>query len=158
MKELNADTRAFVEQMGLMMDRTGGARTLGRLLGLLLVAEEPLSLGDMAALLQVSKASVSTNARRCEQVGLAHRVSKPGDRRDYYEISPGSFGRMLASRDAVIQEMIRLAELGLRAIEADNQLARARLEEMRDFYTFVGLEMKAVIEHWNARQAPDPSS
>lgn len=157
MQELTATTQAFVEQMGLVMDRAGGARTLGRLFGLLLVAGEPLSLGDMATLLQVSKASISTNARRCEQVGLVHRVSKPGDRRDYYEISPGSFGRMLESRDAMIQEMIRLAEVGLKAIEADNQPARARLEEMRDFYTFVGAEMKMVMDHWREQHASDSS-
>ena len=157
MKALNADTQAFVEQMGLMMDHAGGARTLGRLFGLLLAAQEPLSLDDMATLLQVSKASISTNARRCLQVGLVHRVSKPGDRRDYYEISPGSFGRMLESRDAAIQEMVRLAELGLRSIEADNQPARARLEEMRDFYTFVGVEMKSVMDHWKEQQSSDLS-
>lgn len=64
---------------------------------------------------------------------------------------------MLESRDAAIQEMVRLAELGLRSIEADNQPARARLEEMRDFYTFVGVEMKSVMEHWNEQQSSDSS-
>ncbi len=157
MKELNADTQAFVEQMGLMMDHAGGARTLGRLFGLLLAAQEPLSLGDMATLPQVSKASISTNARRCQQVGLVHRVSKPGDRRDYYEISPGSFSRMLDSRVAGVLEMVRLAQLGLTAIETDNHPARARLEEMRDFYTFVGGEMKSVMDHWKEQHSSDPS-
>jgi len=157
MKELNADTQAFVEQMGLMMDHAGGARTLGRLFGLLLAAQQPLSLGDMATFLQVSKASISTNARRCQQVGLVHRVSKPGDRRDYYEISPGSFSRMLDSRVAGVLEMVRLAQLGLTAIEADNQPARARLEEMRDFYSFVGGEMKSMMDHWKEQHSPDPS-
>ena len=157
MKELTADTQAFVEQMGLMMDHAGGARTLGRLFGLLLAAQQPLSLGDMATFLQVSKASISTNARRCQQVGLVHRVSKPGDRRDYYEIAPGSFSRMLDSRVAGVLEMVRLAQLGLTAIEADNQPARARLEEMRDFYTFVGVEMKSMMDHWKEQHAPDPS-
>ncbi len=157
MKELNADTQAFVEQMGLMMDRAGGARTLGRLFGLLLAAQQPLSLGDMATLLQVSKASISTNARRCQQVGLVHRVSKPGDRRDYYEITPGSFSRMLDARVAGVLEMVRLAQLGLTAIEADNQPARARLEEMRDFYTFVGDEMKSMMDRWKEQHASDVS-
>ncbi len=157
MKELNADTQAFVEQMGLMMDHAGGARTLGRLFGLLLAAQQPLSLDDMTTLLQVSKASISTNARRCEQVGLVHRVSKPGDRRDYYEISPGSFSRMLDSRVAGVLEMVRLAQLGLTAIEADNQPARARLEEMRDFYTFVGTEMKSMMDHWKQQHSSDAS-
>ena len=157
MKELNADTQAFVEQMGLMMDHAGGARTLGRLFGLLLAAQQPLSLGDMATFLQVSKASISTNARRCQQVGLVHRVSKPGDRRDYYEISPGSFSRMLDSRVAGVLEMVRLAQLGLTAIEADNQPARARLEEMRDFYSFVGGEMKSMMDHWKEQHSSDAS-
>lgn len=152
MTTLNTETQAFIEQMGLTLDRGGGTRTLGRLLGLLLVAEEPLSLDDMATLLQVSKASVSTNARRCQDVGLAHRVSKPGDRRDYYELTSGAFGRMLETRFTVIQEMIQLIERGLRAINADNDQARARLEEMRDFYAFVGLEMQSAIQRWNARR------
>ena len=157
MKELNADTQAFVEQMGLMMDHAGGARTLGRLFGLLLAAQQPLSLGDMATFLQVSKASISTNARRCLQVGLVHRVSKPGDRRDYYEIAPGSFSRMLDSRVAGVLEMVRLAQLGLTAIEADNEPARARLEEMRDFYTFVGGEMKSMMDRWKKQHSSDAS-
>ncbi len=90
----NPETRQFIERMGLAVERMGLTRTFGRLFGLLMVADRPLSLDEIVERLDVSKASVSTNARACEELGLARRVGVRGDRRDYYEIAPrGTPGR-----------------------------------------------------------------
>ena len=70
----NPETRQFIERMGLAIERMGLSRTFGRLFGLLMVADRPLSLDEMVERLHVSKASVSTNARSCEELGLARRV------------------------------------------------------------------------------------
>ena len=48
----NPETRQFIERMGLAMDRQGLTRTFGRVFGLLMVADEPLSLDDMVERLQ----------------------------------------------------------------------------------------------------------
>ncbi len=84
MEALNKDLQSFVERMGMTMERLGASRTLGRILGLLLVADDPLSLTEMAAILRVSKASISNNTRLCEQAGLVLRIGMPGDRRTHY--------------------------------------------------------------------------
>lgn len=76
----------FVESMGLLWETEGLPRIAGRIFGFLLMQVEPCSLDDLAAGLGVSKASISTDARRLEQLGLIQRVSRPGDRRDYYTI------------------------------------------------------------------------
>ncbi|MCK5448733.1 MAG: MarR family transcriptional regulator, partial [Gemmatimonadetes bacterium] len=67
----NPETRQFIERMGLAVERMGLTRTFGRLFGLLMVADRPLSLDEIVERLDVSKASVSTNARACEELGLA---------------------------------------------------------------------------------------
>ena len=148
MIELNKDVQSFVERMGLTMERLGTSRTLGRILGLLLVADDPLSLTDMAEVLRVSKASISTNARLCEQTGLALRVSMPGDRRTYYEIVPGAFEMSLSHRLYGLYEMVDLAEEGLAALDETHQKARARLQELHDLYMFLGEGMKSALAQW----------
>jgi DNA-binding transcriptional regulator GbsR (MarR family) len=150
--QLTREERDFVEQMGLIWERLGGTRTLGRVHGLLMIADKPLSLNEIAGLLQVSKPSISTNARVCEQLGLAQRVSVPGDRRDYYEASPGAFERAITIRLQVAQELIRLAQQGLAAIGETNSAARTRLTEMRDFYEFAIAETNEMVARWRAKQ------
>jgi DNA-binding transcriptional regulator GbsR (MarR family) len=55
------------------------------------------SLDEMAEQLQVSKASVSANARLLETIGMIERVTKPGDRRDYYAATSPDVHRRLES-------------------------------------------------------------
>lgn len=150
---LSERTHQFIERMGLVMERLGVSRTFGRLFALLMVAERPLSLAEMSELLHVSKASVSTNARLCEQLGLAQQVSVRGDRRDYYEVQPGCFECLTARRIATIQQMSRLAEEGLAAVGEQPSPARSRLEEMRDFYGFIGREVEQLLTRWKEVQA-----
>lgn len=144
----NPETRQFIERTGLAVERLGMTRTFGRLFGLLLVAEEPLSLDQMAERLHVSKASVSTNARACEQLGLARQVGVRGDRRDYYEIAPHAFENVMARRIDAIHGMAGLAAEGLGAVGAEQTTARARLTDMLDFYLFMGEQIEELLERW----------
>src|SRR4051812_44132042 len=91
-------TAAFVERMGLLWETEGLPRIAGRIFGYLLVQPEPRSLDEMACALAVSKASISTDARRLEQLRLIERTARSGDRRDYYQIAPDAPAQMLALR------------------------------------------------------------
>ena len=144
----NPETRQFIERMGLAMDRLGLNRTFGRVFGLLMVADEPMSLDEMVERLRVSKASVSTNARSCEQLGLARRVGVRGDRRDYYEIAPRAFEHVTAKRLVAIHAMAGLAAEGLEAVGDEPSPARDRLTEMLDFYLFMGEQIEELLERW----------
>jgi DNA-binding transcriptional regulator GbsR (MarR family) len=147
--ELNEKTQGFVEKLGLMFERMGFPKTKGRLMGLLLVADGPLSLTEMAEILQVSKASMSTNTRSAEQMGWLQRASIPGDRRAYYEITPGSFEGMLGQRFKAMVAIIHLIDEGLDAIDPDNATARVRLAKMKDFYEFFLAEMHESLDRWH---------
>ena len=149
--ELNQRTKEFIEKMGLMFEHAGSTRTHGRMMALLLVTDNPLSLDEMADLLQISKASLSTNARLAVQFGMALRVSRPGDRKDYYEMTPSSFESMVAHRVQAIDVFVHLADDGLAAIDPDNATARARLEKMKEFYQFFLGELEGSLARWHEK-------
>ena len=87
---MHPKTQQLIERVGVLSETEGLPRIAGRIFGLLLVTPGECSLDDMAETLGVSKASISTDARRLEQYGIVVRTSRPGDRRDYYAIAPNA--------------------------------------------------------------------
>jgi DNA-binding transcriptional ArsR family regulator len=79
----------FIENMGLHYQHYGLSRISGRILGLLLVTPQPISSEEMAEALQVSRSSVSTNLRTLLMTGLIEKVSLPGNRVDFFTLTPG---------------------------------------------------------------------
>jgi len=88
----------LVERMGLHWERDGLPRIAGRIFGYLMLQADACSLDDIADALGVSKASVSVDARRLERLGLADRVGRPGDRRDYYVMAENVLAHSLELR------------------------------------------------------------
>ena len=105
----------FVDRMGHGAESDGLSPIAGRLFGLLLISEAPLSLDDLAEALGVSKASISTEARRLLDRGIVERVSARGDRRDYYELAPDFFAQVIRSRVArwrKLHDLVNRVNLG----------------------------------------------
>ena len=103
-KTRDAEDR-FIEQMGLIMAADGLPRIGGRLLALLLITEDEVSLDDIARRLRVSKPSVSTNARLLEQRGVIEKVSRTADRRDYYRVADDVIGNTMQQRLLKLQRL-----------------------------------------------------
>src|SRR5688572_27411513 len=77
--------RTLMSRIGDVAGRIGMGRTRARIYALLLMSERSLSLDDMASILGVSKASVSTEVRALAEIGAVRRVWLPESRRDLYE-------------------------------------------------------------------------
>ena len=77
----------FIEAMGMYFEDQGIPRIGGRMLGLLMIAHWPLTAQDIAAILGISRGSVSTNFRLLLTSGLAEKAAMPGDRTTYYVFS-----------------------------------------------------------------------
>lgn len=77
--------RRFVEAAGNFCRQLGLPRSLGQIYGLLFLAPQPLSLDEITASLQISKASASTGSRHLASWGAIRQVWVPGDRRDYFD-------------------------------------------------------------------------
>jgi DNA-binding transcriptional regulator GbsR (MarR family) len=68
----------FIEG-SLFFEGPGVSRIGGRIIGLPMISDRPRSLENVAELLDVSRASVSTNARSLVATGLVQQVSMRGE-------------------------------------------------------------------------------
>ncbi|MEY4529924.1 MAG: hypothetical protein RLZZ156_645 [Deinococcota bacterium] len=79
----------IIENFGQYFENYKLPRILGRVYGLLLLTDQPyLGLDQIVTELKVSKASVSTVVRQLVGFMMIEKVTRPGDRRDYYQVSP----------------------------------------------------------------------
>ena len=128
------DRDALIEEFGLYFEHSGLPRILGRIYGLLLITDEySLGLDDLKTQLIISKASASTGARQLTTYGMISKVSRPGDRRDYYRAFPDAF---LETARAGVQRLLELRDLLRRAVDLASQgsATEARLRETLRFY------------------------
>lgn len=142
--------QAFVEKMGLTLERDGMPRIAGRVLGFLLVHEGAYSLDDLAEALKVSKASVSTNARQLEQYGLLERMSEPGDRRDYYQMGPDVWQRLLARWQRKWEESRALFTEAAASLPEEMEAAHARLVRAEQFHLLLVDLADRAIARWRS--------
>ncbi len=152
MKALDPASTRFIERFGLLFEKEGVPRIAGRLTGLLLVVDTELSLDEIAELLGVSKASVSTDARRMEAKGFLVRTSRPGDRRDYYAIAPDGFHTMLHARLEALRHTLSLCEEA-RRLPVKSVVVRNRLDEWTDFTNAMIESLSTVLAAWDRRGA-----
>lgn len=99
----------FIEKTGLTAQADGLPRIAGRVFGMLIYDGDVVSFGDLAYKLQVSRASISTSIRILEERGLVKRMTKPGERGDFFQLAPNPYATMLEGiqkRNRVIQEEI----------------------------------------------------
>ena len=125
----------FIEQMGLYAQGDGVARIAGRLFGYFIVHGGPVSFADLAEALQVSRASVSTNARTLVSIGMIERVTRPGDRQDYYQLAESPFSRMIETYIARMRAMQEILQQANRTIPQNMAATHRRLAQMSDFYS-----------------------
>lgn len=128
------DEERFVERWGRFFEADAAPRTAGRLLGLMLLTPGELTLDEIAERLQVSKASVSTNARLLESWGALERTSHLGDRRDFYrvghDVEACLLGRLLERAHQVQSFM----EEGSRTASARDRRVECRFRSLRDLH------------------------
>ena len=145
---MNAQAQHFVGEMGLLCEHYGFSRIAGRMLGFFLIDGQPHSLTELAELLEVSKASVSTNARLLERRGVLERHSHPGDRRDYYRLSDSPWETMFEVARERMQRMERLLSTTAEELPEEEQDAVQRLEKWHGFYAFMVRDMDKMLDRW----------
>lgn len=126
----------FVEHFGLDFEHFGAHRTLGRLFAVLLITGEPQSLQDLADHLSVSKATCSLTVRQALHGGLVEKVTRPGDRKDYYRVPDNVWIRSTLAQLQLMTRWRALAEEGLRALSPDDPGFR-RLTSMLRFFSYL---------------------
>ncbi|MXX77059.1 MAG: transcriptional regulator [Holophagales bacterium] len=136
----------FIEAMGLAHEEDRLPRIAGRLVGLLILSPEPVRFDHLTERLRVSRGSISTNTRLLENMGVIQRVTRPGDRRDYFKINeePGLLLRIVdryRARQASAEEMKQalLPESGAGGVVAE------RLDRFIRFYSILADSLNSVL-------------
>lgn len=138
----------FVDRMGLVMERLGGTRTMGRLYAWLMICDPPQrSLGDLAADLGVSKTAVSTVARQLEAGGMVERVPAAG-REHLYRLVGGGWTQVMRVQFDSLRLSLAALEFGLTVVGDDRPEQRARLAETRDFFAFTVKDAEGFLQRW----------
>lgn len=125
---------AFIESMGLSAQADGLPRIAGRMWGFFIIYGGPISFADLAEKLQVSRGSISTNARILRDLGIIERVTRPGDRQDYYCLADEPYDRLLEGYVERMRKTVDKVEQAQKSLPAEWQEAQKRLAEMHRFY------------------------
>jgi DNA-binding transcriptional regulator GbsR (MarR family) len=145
----------FIEDLGLSVEEEGMPRIAGRILGLLIVEEEPFHFDDIAQRLQVSRGSISTNTRLLEQLELIERFTLPGERKDFFRLAEGIHGRLLEKSLYRLRHRQSLILRCLDRLGSDNESARANLERMNRFYRLAEESTESFIDRWRTSEQVD---
>jgi DNA-binding transcriptional regulator GbsR (MarR family) len=155
---MDSATIGFTDRMGLIFEAEGQPPIAGRIFGYLLVSEDPRSLDQVASALAVSKASVSTNARRLAEIGMLERVCRPADRHDYYRVAPDLFSRTMAERMRRWQRFTQAVGEARRTLPIRSERVRARLRGYESAYAYMVGEIGQALARWEHASAAGRSN
>ncbi|GIP19177.1 hypothetical protein J40TS1_48190 [Paenibacillus montaniterrae] len=144
--EYNEEKQVFVEKLGIYYEDYGIPRIGGRILGLALVANQPISAEQMANLLKVSRGSVSTNVRLLVSMGLLEKVSAIGDRADYYSVSESIWDNAIKTRIDGFKNLKKIVEQGLNAVEGSSNANKKFVEMLLWVDNMISSHEKLLLE------------
>jgi DNA-binding transcriptional regulator GbsR (MarR family) len=84
-KSLTTIKQDFTEGLSQISRFWGFPKGMGAIFAVLYLSPTPLSLDEIVQETGITKGAVSTEIRALARMGLVHRSSKLGDRKDYYE-------------------------------------------------------------------------
>lgn len=161
-KDLQVVHDSMLDGLGQLSDYFGFSKVMGQLYGSLLLSAEPLSLDDMMARLGISKASVSTNIRSLEHMGMVRQVWVRGGsgRRKYYQAETDFwqiFSNFLSGRElrdlehaqSVMEENYQRISASIDDLPPDQQILALlyldRIAQMQALFRFAQLIINSVM-------------
>jgi len=149
---MTEDEAAFVEAMGHYMGGYGMTPMAGRLWAWLLICDPPAqTAGDLAEALRASRGAISGAAASLASAGMIRRVSRRGDRREYFSAPPGTFDTLLRSAGTAYGRLLAITSEGLTAVDG-RPGGRERLQEVHDAVAFVARELPALVDRYLAER------
>lgn len=124
----------FIEQMGMIAQSDGLPRIAGKVLGLLMIESGPFSFSDIAQRLQVSRGSVSTNTRLLENLSIIERVSKMGERGDFFQLAQDPYMKLLKGATQRMEKASLTIKEARKALPDTWKESQKKLGDLEQFY------------------------
>jgi DNA-binding transcriptional regulator GbsR (MarR family) len=130
----------------------GYSSLMGKIVALLIISPEPLSLDEIAERLEMSKGPISQIARRLKDHHLIERVWIPGERKDFYKATDDIFGQAFRNYAISMKRNYQIADRFVQRCDeignGDIAFTRMRMEEMKAFYALMEQHNKDFIKAW----------
>ena len=142
------------EPAAAMRAAAGMARMPARVMMALVGSpDEGYTAAELADRLGVSAAAVSGAVRYLVSMRLIQRLSRPGDRRDRYDLTDDAWSGMITSNAplyaALAAHMDRIADEN-----TDAPVSVARAREIADFLRYLTGRMPQLVDEWRAQRDP----
>jgi DNA-binding transcriptional regulator GbsR (MarR family) len=148
----------FTEGLSQISRFWGFPKGMGAIFAVLYLSPTPLSLDEVVQQTNLTKGAVSTEIRTLARMGLVHRSSKLGDRKDYYEAESdfyksirsilkerqnSEFDRALLS---VRQTLEKLETDSVSGDKAEVQFVYERVQALQEFFDAIDSLTNAVVK------------
>lgn len=152
---LNKIKTDFTEGLSQISRFWGFPKGMGAIFAVLYLSPSPLSLDEIVQETGLTKGAISTEIRALARMGLVHRSSRLGDRKDYYEAEADFYAAIrsiLKERQNIeFDRAIRSVKETLAAME-DNWVENEewnfvyeRVKALQDFFDAIDSLTRAVI-------------
>lgn len=148
---LDTGKARFIEKLGLYYENYGVPRIGGRIIGLLLTSDRPLSAEEMATRLNVSRSSVSTNIRLLLVYGFVEVSSKQDGRTDFFTIAEDAWGSAIKARIEGFLSLKAIVEQGIAALDGD-AAATVKMLEMADWADTMLKGHERIRQEWQIKK------
>lgn len=146
----------FTEGLSQISRFWGFPKGMGAIFAVLYLSPTPLSLDTIVAQTGLTKGAISTEIRALARMGLVHRSSKLGDRKDYYSAETDFYAAIRSilkeRQNSEFDRAVRSVSAALTAMEeswVDNDewnFVYARVKALQEFFDAIDSLAKSVIK------------
>jgi DNA-binding transcriptional regulator GbsR (MarR family) len=154
-KLLTTIKQDFTEGLSQISRFWGFPKGMGAIFGVLYLSPAPLSLDEIVQETGLTKGAVSTEIRALARMGLVHRSSKLGDRKDYYEAEADFYAAVRSilkeRQNSEFDRAVRSVRDTLKIMEEnwvedeEWNFVYERVQALQDFFDAIDSLSRAVI-------------
>lgn len=154
-QSLNKIKKDFTEGLSQISRFWGFPKGMGAIFAVLYLSPAALSLDEIAEQTGLTKGAVSTEVRTLARMGLVHRSSKLGDRKDYYTTETDFYAAIRSilqeRQNSEFDRAVRSVKETLTALEEnwveDDEwnFVYERVKALQEFFDAIDSLAKAVI-------------
>ena len=148
---LSDKKKEIIERIGVYYEKKGLQPVVGRIMGLLLVAEPAeATFEQIQEELQISKSAVSTALTFLQAKETVEYTTKPGERKRYFKLRMRDWKTELKKEFDEVLDMESLINEIIDLKENRNSEFCCRLLEMKDFFKFMKKELPLLLKKFEA--------
>lgn len=140
----------MLERLARSLEGVGFTRVMSHVYAALMMAKgEGLSTTELVETLGLSRASISNATQFLVSASLIEKYHVRGSRETHYRMVKGTWGDLLTRKLGLMKQMPIIAKEAMDV--TDSPLARERLQEMYEVYSFFEQEFEKIMVSWNER-------